>query len=76
MKYYKQNGEEYSFSKELDNTSITFKDSSVTESTEFIKLEASGNIYVKGRLVENDIELVNAMREFLTNSGYLKPKEK
>lgn len=76
IRYFKQNGEEYSFSKELDNSSITFNDSSMIESSEFIRLGANGNIYIKGKLIENDIELVNAMREFLANAGYLNTKEK
>lgn len=30
-----------------------------------IKLKANGDIYVKGKLIENDKELVQALREFL-----------
>ena len=33
---------------------------------EIIRLNANGDIYVKGKLIENDKELVDAMREFLS----------
>ena len=33
---------------------------------EIIKLCANGDIFVKGKLIENDKEVVDAMREFLT----------
>ena len=61
----------------MKNSTITFEDTSIKNpSSEFIRLETNGNIYVKGKLIENDIELVNAMREFLTNAGYFNNKEK
>jgi hypothetical protein len=37
--------------------------------TPFIKLCGNGDIFVKGQLVENDLELVNALREFLIKSN-------
>lgn len=59
----------------MKNSIITFEDTSIKNSSiEFIRLKENGNIYVKGKLIENDIELVNAMREFLTNAGYLNTK--
>ena len=37
----------------------------------FIKLCANGDIFVKGKLIENDKEVVDAMREFLTQQGFI-----
>ena len=37
-----------------------------------LELKANGDIYVKGELVENDIEVVDAMRDFLIYQGFLK----
>jgi hypothetical protein len=37
----------------------------------FIKLCENGDIFVKGKLIENDIEVVDAMREFLTQQGLI-----
>lgn len=36
-----------------------------------LSLKANGEIYVKGKLIENDIEVVDAMREFLRYQGFL-----
>ena len=36
-----------------------------------IKLDANGDIFVKGKLIENDKEVVEAMREFLNSQTYL-----
>lgn len=32
---------------------------------EILKLAQNGDIYVRGKLVENDLDVVEAMREFL-----------
>jgi hypothetical protein len=37
-----------------------------------LELRANGDIFVKGKLIENDIEVVDAMREFLTGQRLLK----
>ena len=37
------------------------------DTLEIIKLCENGDIFVKGKLIENDIKLVEAMREFLTS---------
>jgi hypothetical protein len=37
----------------------------------FIKLCENGDIFVKGKLIENDKEVVDAMREFLTQQGFI-----
>ena len=39
---------------------------------EIIKLCENGDIFVKGKLIENDKEVVEAMREFLASQGLLK----
>ena len=41
------------------------------ENNEIIKLCDNGDIFVKGKLIENDKEVVDAMREFLKTQGYL-----
>jgi hypothetical protein len=46
-----------------------------TEVTEIIKLCTNGDIFIKGKLIENDKEVVDAMREFLIGCGYLNQKE-
>ncbi|MEJ9124556.1 hypothetical protein P4I92_12655 [Bacillus cereus] len=43
------------------NESIIFNDGG----KEIISLKSNGDIYVKGKLVENDKEVVDGMREFL-----------
>ena len=37
--------------------------------TEVLKLAANGDIYVHGRLAANDMEVVDAMREFVRRAG-------
>jgi hypothetical protein len=39
---------------------------------EIIKLCNNGDIFVKGKLIENDKEVVDALREFLRTQGLLK----
>jgi hypothetical protein len=41
------------------------------EKNEIIKLCDNGDIFVKGKLIENDKEVVGAMREFLKTQGFL-----
>ena len=40
----------------------------VSDNVEILKLCANGDIYVKGKLAENDKEVVNAMRSLITQS--------
>jgi hypothetical protein len=40
--------------------------------TPIITLCENGDIFVKGKLIENDIEVVDAMREFLTQQNFIK----
>lgn len=39
---------------------------------EILKLCGNGDIFVKGKLTENDKEVVDALREFLKGQGLLK----
>lgn len=39
--------------------------------TEMLRLNADGDIYVSGRLATNDLEVVDAMRQFLSGQGLL-----
>tara|TARA_B110000503_G_C6765184_1_gene257106 strand:- start:56 stop:271 length:216 start_codon:yes stop_codon:yes gene_type:complete len=51
----------------LENNTITF-----TSATEpILELKGNGDIFVKGKLIENDIEVVDALREFLKTQGYI-----
>jgi hypothetical protein len=43
----------------------------ITKNNEIIKLCVNGDIFVKGKLIENDKEVVDAMKEFLKTQGYL-----
>jgi hypothetical protein len=45
---------------------------SVQPSVEILKLCANGDIFVKGKLVENDKEVVDALREFLISQQFIK----
>ena len=47
----------------LESNTITFK---TNDYLEIIKLCDNGDIFVKGNLVENDKEVVVALREFIT----------
>ena len=51
--------------REIIPNSITFK--IMQDSTPIIEFKENGDIYVKGRLIDNDSELVDSMREFLNN---------
>ena len=54
---------------ELEPNTISF---TTTDTMEIIKLCENGDIFVKGKLIENDKEVVDAMREFLKHSGFIK----
>jgi hypothetical protein len=48
---------------------ITF---TVTENiVPILELRGNGDILVKGKVIENDIEVVQALREFLTSQGLI-----
>jgi hypothetical protein len=42
------------------------------QNQEILKLCENGDIFVKGKLAENDKEVVDALREFLKGQGFLK----
>jgi len=44
-----------------EDQSITFK----VSNDEILKLEVNGDILVKGKLIENDKQVVDALREFI-----------
>lgn len=52
--------------------SIVFFTNNNRSETPILELKGNGDIFVKGKLVENDKEVVNAMREFLGYQGFLK----
>lgn len=43
-----------------------------SQKREILKLCQNGDIFVNGRLAENDKEVVDALREFLKGVGFLK----
>jgi hypothetical protein len=53
-------------------TSIVFFRDNNRGETPMLELKSNGDIFVKGRLVENDKEVVDAMREFLGYQGLIK----
>ena len=52
---------------EIEPNTIIFDIGNETEPT--IKLCANGDIFIKGKLVENDLEVVEGMREFLEKAN-------
>jgi hypothetical protein len=55
---------------DIQTNSIVFKISNDIEP--IILLKNNGDIFVRGKLIENDIEVVQALREFLKENNYLK----
>jgi hypothetical protein len=41
-------------------------------SIEIMRFELNGDIYIKGKLVTNDMEIVQGMRTMLKSQGYIK----
>jgi hypothetical protein len=52
---------------ELEPNTISFN--TENEKEPIIKLCPNGDIFVKGKLVENDLEVVEGMREFLKKAN-------
>ena len=51
----------------IQSNTITF-----TSATEpILELKGNGDIFVKGKLIENDIEVVDALREFLKTQRFI-----
>jgi len=40
-------------------------------SVPILRMDQNGDIFVKGKLIDNDMEVVNAMREFLIDAGLI-----
>ncbi|PER45278.1 hypothetical protein [Bacillus thuringiensis] len=55
------NGELSKLARDTSHDSIVLK----VGEQEIVTLKSNGDIYVKGKLVENDKEVVDGMREFL-----------
>lgn len=53
------------------NTSIVFM-TGQTGTAPAIMLRDNGDVLIKGKVIENDKELVEAMRQFLKDTGHLK----
>ena len=54
---------------EMESNTIA---SNLDKKEPIITLKDNGDILIKGKLVENDKEVVDAMREFLKTSGFIK----
>lgn len=55
----------------IKEASVELKESNIVLQAgklEIIKACSNGDIYVKGKLVKNDIEVVDALKEFLSKS--------
>jgi len=57
--------EDYEHSQNSERDTIVFE----LNENEFIKLKGNGDIFIKGELIENDADLVQGLREWLTQSG-------
>lgn len=42
---------------------------------EVLRITANGDIYVNGKLAANDMEVVEGLRQFLKEAGFIKPPE-
>ena len=58
----------FTVDKELESNTTFF----MQNSTEILKLCFNGDIYVHGRLAENDKEVVDALRDFLKSQNLIK----
>lgn len=45
----------------IENTTFKF----ICGDLEMIRLESNGNIFVKGKLIENDMEVIVALKDYL-----------
>jgi hypothetical protein len=58
---------------EINQSSLEFSTVfQVKGNEEILKLCENGDIFVKGKLAENDKEVVDALREFLNSLGFYK----
>lgn len=56
---------------DIPQTSIMFSVDTDPKATPIIRLAGNGDIFVKGKLIENDKEVVAAMRTFLAKAATL-----
>ena len=54
--------------KQVEPSTIFYQGSNTN--TPILELKANGDILVKGKLIENDKQVVDALREFLKGQGY------
>lgn len=59
-KLYIDNDKNMSFEHKMSEDIFTI----INDGKELLKFERNGDIYVKGKLIENDKEVVNAFREY------------
>lgn len=59
-KLYIDNDKNMSFDYKMSEDIFTI----INDDKELLKLKCNGDIYVKGKLIENDKEVVNAFREY------------
>ena len=59
-KLYIDNDKNMSFDYKMSEDIFTI----INDGKELLKFERNGDIYVKGKLIENDKEVVNAFREY------------
>ena len=52
----------------LQSNTITF---TASNTEPLLELKGDGDIFVKGKLIENDKEVVDALREFLKTQGFI-----
>ena len=55
-----------------DETSENILQIRMPNDLEILRVEANGDIFYKGRLIENDKEIVDGFREFFIVQGYIK----
>jgi len=59
------NGETLTFLSDIPDNNIIFY---VKNSEEVLRLEPDGNIFIRGKLTDNDIHVVDALREFVSET--------
>ena len=57
----------------LQSNTITFR---ASRTEPILELKENGDIFVKGKLIENDKEVVDALKEFLQTQGFINTKNK
>lgn len=68
LRVFKNNDNDIRFNELNTNNSINFMGK---DGTPILKLESNGDIFVNGKLIENDKDVVDGLREFLLNQKSL-----